>query len=195
MKHHILISILLTSASITPVFADTIKIDLTKKPEFTEEGIHLTTKQGNYSMYAVNANKKIFDAFRQAKNGQCLELDTEKGFDFSDASGIKSVKSCSNFQKIDLTQLERWKAEMTDQKYYADSYDRVIAETVTHFVIYQNAGTSCPAGTHWLFNKQMKSYRSVDGGTCDDRNFKAILQSNKLIFMSGNKITAQYPIY
>ena len=195
MKSRILLSLLLVSIPITYAFADTVQINLTKKPDLSEEGIHLSTKQGDYSMYAVYASKKVFKAFEQAKKGQCLELETKKGFDFSDASEITNVKPCSTFSNPDFAQLERWKAEVKGQEYSADSFDKVIAETSTHFIVYQNAGVSCAAGNHWLFNIQLKSYRPVDSGTCDDRKFKTILEADKLIFMSGKKVTAQYPVY
>ncbi len=108
---------------------------------------------------------------------------------------VLAIASIPAFADQNLTQLERWKAEVNGQEYMADSFDRVVAETGTHFVIYQNAGVSCAAGNHWLFNKRLKSYRPVDSGTCDDRKFKVTLQSDKLIFTSGKKTTAQYPIY
>lgn len=92
-------------------------------------------------------------------------------------------------------QLERWKAEKGAEQFTADSFNHVAAETATHFVVYGNAGTACPAGNHWLFNKKTKTYRSVDGGTCDDRNFKVVLTADKLTFKSGKKTTAMYPVY
>lgn len=110
-------------------------------------------------------------------------------------AAVLAIASASAFSAPEFTQLERWKAEVKGQEYIADSLDNVIAETAKYFVVYQNAGTSCAAGNHWLFNKQNKSYRSVDAGTCDDRKFKVILEPQKLIFMSGKKTTAQYPIY
>jgi len=195
MKYRVILSLLLAAIPTTYAFADTVQINLTKKPELSEEGIHLSTKQGNYSMYAVYASKKVFKAFEQAKKGQCLELETNKGFDFSDASKIINVKPCSVFSNPDFAQLERWKAEIKGQEFGADSSEKIIAETSTHFIVYQNAGVSCAAGNYWLFNKQLKSYRPVDSGTCDDRKFKAILEADKLIFMSGKKVTAQYPVY
>ena len=45
-------------------------------------------------MYAVNVLEEVGNAFANAKKGQCLALETEKDFDFSDASGIKRVKPC-----------------------------------------------------------------------------------------------------
>lgn len=195
MKSRFFLLFLLACIPIANVFADTVQIDLTKKPVLSEEGIHLSTKQGDYSMYAVYASKNVFKAFEQAKKGQCLELETKKGFNFSDASGITNVKPCSVFAIPDFAQLERWKAEVKGREYSADGFDKVIGETSTHFVLYQNGGVSCAAGSHWLFNKRLKSYRPVDSGTCDDRKFKAILEADKLIFMSGKKITAQYPVY
>jgi hypothetical protein len=77
----------------------------------------------------------------------------------------------------------------------AGTIDSIEAETAKYFVVRQDAGTSCAAGSHWLFNKQNKSYRPVDAGTCDDRKFKVILEPQKLIFKNGKKTTAQYPIY
>jgi hypothetical protein len=94
MKNRILISLFLVFVPATYVFADTVQINLTKKPDLTEEGIHLATSKGNYAMYALNASASVSKAFGNAKKGQCLELETEKGFDFTDASGIKSVKPC-----------------------------------------------------------------------------------------------------
>lgn len=139
---------------------------------------------------------KMFSRYlSKAKKGQCLELETKKGFDFSDASQISNVKPCPVFSTPDFAQLERWKAEVKGQEYGQDGFDKVIAETSTHFIVYQNAGVSCAAGNHWLFNKKLKSYRPVDSGTCDDRKFKVILEADKLIFMSGKKVTAQYPVY
>lgn len=103
--------------------------------------------------------------------------------------------SSSTIAGQNFAELERWKAEDKEQEYMSDSLDNVVAETATHFVVYQNAGVSCAAGNHWLFNKKLKSYKPVDAGTCDDRKFKVLLQSDKLIFTSGKKTTAQYPVY
>lgn len=193
MKNHFF-KILL--AAILPVhfaLAETVQINLTKKPEFSEEGIHISAKEGSYSMYAVNASPKIFKAFNQAKKGQCLELETNKGFDFNDASMIISVKPCPVMSIKDFSELERWRPEMKGSQFEA-SMNSIVAESSTHFVVFENAGTSCAAGNHWLFNKKLKSYRPVDSGTCDDRKFKVLLESDKLVFMSKNKVTAQYPL-
>ena len=76
--------------------ADVIKIQLKDKPVFSEEGIHIKTDKGNYSMYAVYTSEQISSAFARAKKGQCLALETEKGFDFNNASGIKKIKSCKS---------------------------------------------------------------------------------------------------
>ena len=95
----------------------------------------------------------------------------------------------------DFAQLESWNMEVNNHEYMADSFDKVVAENANYFVVYQNAGTSCAAGSHWLFNKQYKSYRAIDSGTCDDRDFKVTLNSDQLIFMSGKTLTALYPIY
>ena len=103
--------------------------------------------------------------------------------------------SMPTFSAPDFTQLEHWKAEVRGEDYTAGSLDSVEAETAKHFVVRQDAGTSCAAGNHWLFNKLSKSYKPVDAGTCDDRKFKVNLESQKLIFKSGTKITAQYPIW
>ena len=46
-------------------------------------------------MQTVNIRKEIYKAFANAKKGQCLALETEKDFDFSIASDIKSVKPCN----------------------------------------------------------------------------------------------------
>ena len=97
----------------------------------------------------------------------------------------------------DISQKGKWKAEGNlprDQVEFG-ILDRVVAETATHFVVTSDAGTSCAAGNQWLFNKKTNKYKAVDSGTCDDRNFKVILDSKKLIFKNGNKITAQYPVY
>jgi len=105
------------------------------------------------------------------------------------------VASTSALAAQDFAQLERWKAEVKGQDYMSDSFDAVVAETTTHFVVRQNGGVSCAAGNHWLFNKQNKSYKPIDSGTCDDRKFKVVLEPQKVIFMNGKKTTAQYPIY
>lgn len=65
MKSRTLLSLLLAFIPITYVFADTVQINLTKKPVLSEEGIHLSTKQGDYSMYAVYASKNVFKVFEQ----------------------------------------------------------------------------------------------------------------------------------
>ncbi len=111
------------------------------------------------------------------------------------ASVMLVMSSAYAFSALDFTQLESWKAEVKAQEYMTDGVsDRVVAETTKHFVVYQNAGSSCAAGNYWLFNKQTKSYRQVDAGTCDDRKFKVILEPQKLLFMSGKKTTARYPL-
>lgn len=71
-----------------------IEIHLLEKPEFSEEGIYLKTEKGSATMYAVNAQEQVRNAFSKAEKGQCLRLETVIGFDFSDASGIKRVDLC-----------------------------------------------------------------------------------------------------
>jgi hypothetical protein len=71
-----------------------IEIRLLEKPILTEEGIHLKTDKGEFSMYAVNAEKQIWSVFDSAQQGQCLRLEAEKEFNFSDASGIKHIEVC-----------------------------------------------------------------------------------------------------
>lgn len=177
-------------------------------------GVLLSTDKGYVHIYNENMDK-----LGDSKKGECyiLEADTEDYVTlhkkkFPSLKALDSQREVSSWTKVnckpvvakastpdfsatDFTQLERWKAEIKGEEYMADSFDKVIAETAKHFVVYQNAGTSCAAGNHWLFNKQNKSYRPIDAGTCDDRKFEVILESQKLIFMSGKKITAQYPIY
>lgn len=70
------------------------EINLLETPERTEEGLHINTDKGIFHMYAVNVLEEVGNAFANAKKGQCLALETEKDFDFSDASGIKRVKPC-----------------------------------------------------------------------------------------------------
>lgn len=92
-------------------------------------------------------------------------------------------------------QLQRWKPEDPTDTYELGVVDAVVGHNAKYFVVRVDAGISCPPGHHWLFNKQTKSYRSVDAGTCEYRNFKVVLKADKLIFLNGKKITAQYPIY
>lgn len=79
------------TATATPVIAAPRQIDvrLIAKPEFSPEGIHIRTAQGQHSMYAVHAKVAVFKAFERAKAGQCLRLQVTADFDFSDASGIE----------------------------------------------------------------------------------------------------------
>jgi hypothetical protein len=75
--------------------ATTKYIVLLKKPDWSEEGLYLKTDKGVFAMQTVNIRKEIYKAFANAKKGQCLALETEKDFDFSSASDIKSVKPCN----------------------------------------------------------------------------------------------------
>jgi hypothetical protein len=76
-----------------------IEITLKKKPVLTEEGIHISTDKGDHAMYAVHASPRVYAAFNAAKKGQCLLLNTESEFSFTDASQIKSIKSCKSTQQ------------------------------------------------------------------------------------------------
>lgn len=193
-----------------------ITVKLLANAEWLPEGsgVLLSTDKGYVHIYNDNMHK-----LGDSKKGECyiLEADTEdyvtlhkkkfpglKALDSQtevsswkkvNCKPVSAIASTPAFSAPDFTQLERWKTEIKGQEYMADSFDKVIAETTKHFVVYQNAGTSCAAGNHWLFNKQNKSYRPVDSGTCDDRKFEVILEPQKLIFMSGKRITAQYSIY
>lgn len=71
-----------------------IEIRLLDKPVVTEEGIYLKTDRGEFSMYSVNAQEVIRTAFNNAEKGQCLRLETDKEFSFSDASGIQRIEAC-----------------------------------------------------------------------------------------------------
>ena len=74
--------------------AKTVQITLKKPAVFSEEGVHLSTDKGQHSLYAVNAQDKILKALAAAKKGQCLKLEVADGFDFTDASDIRSVGAC-----------------------------------------------------------------------------------------------------
>lgn len=76
-----------------------------------------------------------------------------------------------------------------------DQYDRVVASTRTHLVLRQDAGNSCAAGTFFLLNLRERSFRPIDAGTCDDRNFSVTLSPSQLTFRQGGRITALYPIH
>ena len=51
----------------------------------------------------------------------------------------------------DFAQIERWKAEVKGEEYMAGTIDSIEVETAKYFVVRQDAGTSCAAGSHWLF--------------------------------------------
>ncbi len=193
-----------------------VTVKLLANAEWLPEGsgVLLSTDKGYVHIY----NDNMYE-LGNSKKGECyiLEADTEDYVTlhknkFPDLKALDSQREVSSWKKVnckpvtakastptfstpDFTKLERWKAEIKGEEYMVDGFDKVVAETVKHFVVYQNAGTSCAAGNYWLFNKQYKSYRPIDAGTCDDRKFEVILEPQKLIFMSGKKITALYPIY
>ena len=85
----ILSALLMTAATVS--FAKEVEIKLLKKPELTEEGIHLQTNKGQHALYAMNATANIWQAFGKAKKGQCLQLTTTADFDFDNADKIKKV--------------------------------------------------------------------------------------------------------
>ena len=76
-----------------------------------------------------------------------------------------------------------------------DPHDRVVASTRTHLVLRQDAGNSCAAGSFFLLDRRERSFRHVEAGTCDDRNFSVTLGPSQLTFRQGGRITALYPIY
>lgn len=99
---------------------------------------------------------------------------------------------------VALSDVPHWKnTGDKNQRYdYSDAIpsDEVVAENARYAVIFQGAGTSCPAGSYFLVDKKAKSYRSVDARNCDDRKFKAELSGDHLYFKKGEKITAQYAL-
>lgn len=74
-------------------------------------------------------------------------------------------------------------------------FDKVVAETKTNAVVRQDAGISCAAGNFFLMNKKRKTYAPIDPGVCDDRGFSVKIEGDRLIFRSGKRITALYPLY
>lgn len=84
---------------------------------------------------------------------------------------------------------------MSASRYDPVFSDLVVAETASHALVRQDAGTSCAAGNFLLFNKRDKTYREVDAGTCDDRGLMAKLTADRLTFFQGKRIVAMYPVY
>lgn len=84
---------------------------------------------------------------------------------------------------------------MSASRYDPVFSDLVVAETASHALVRQDAGTSCAAGNFLLFNKRDKTYRAVDAGTCDDRGLMAKLTADRLTFFQGKRIVAMYPVY
>lgn len=103
--------------------------------------------------------------------------------------------SMGAFAEINLSEVEHWTNKGTPNLYYMNtSLDAVVAETPHHALVRADAGTSCPAGSYYLLNKQDRSYLPVDSGTCDDRKLKTTLSATQLIFTSHGKVTALYPL-
>lgn len=208
---------LATALSLTDsAIAYPITIKLSADAEWIAEGsgVVLSTNKGfvhiyNENMYTLGDSKKNECYILEADTEDYVTLHENK---YPSLESLESQREVSSWTKIncetekmtiseseisipDLTNLEDWKLEVDSYEYMADSFDKIVAENHKYFVVYQNAGTSCAAGNHWLFNKEYKSYKPVTAGTCDDRNFKVILNTDQLVFMSGNKVTALYPVY
>ncbi|MCW8114185.1 hypothetical protein [Yersinia intermedia] len=94
--------------------------------------------------------------------------------------------SMGAFAEINLSEVEHWTNKGTPNLYYMN--------TSHHVLVRADAGTSCPAGSYYLLNKQDRSYLPVDSGTCDDRKLKTTLSATQLIFTSHGKVTALYPL-
>lgn len=94
-------------------------------------------------------------------------------------------------------QFERYKPDATvcNDSYSNFENDQIVTETKTYAVVRQDAGTSCAAGNFYLMNKKTKTYRAVDAGTCDDRDFSVALTRGQLAFRLGKRMTALYPLY
>lgn len=92
---------------------------------------------------------------------------------------------------------ERYKPDTSvcQETYSYHDFDKIVAESKSHAVVRQDAGTSCAAGAFFLVNKRAKTYRAIDSGTCDDRGFSVQLTNNQLIFKQNKRITSLYPIY
>jgi len=100
-----------------------------------------------------------------------------------------NVQAADNFKA-----LEKWKPENPAEVFEATFLNSVVAQTANYLLVREDAGTACPGGNYWLFNKKAKSYRSVDPGTCIEEP-KIILNKNSLTFFEGKTITAKYPLY
>jgi hypothetical protein len=114
-------------------------------------------------------------------------------------STIIACSSLSAFAGVSFTNVEKWKNTGNPMSgvYSVDEFgktDKVVAENARYAVIYQSAGNSCPAGNHFLADKQQKSYAYINPKTCDDRKFKVEIKEDVLYFKSGAKVTATYPL-
>ncbi|KEY59861.1 hypothetical protein [Serratia sp. DD3] len=112
--------------------------------------------------------------------------------------GFSWVFSSVATAKVNLAEVEHWNNignQYQTYSYFGDVSDKLVAEKGDNAVIWQDAGTSCPAGSFYLVNKRLKTYKEIDSGTCDDRNFAIKLENNTVTFTSEGKVTAVYPVY
>lgn len=110
---------------------------------------------------------------------------------------LLAVLNLGAYASSNTQQFERYKpdAAMCNDSYSYVEGDKIVAETKTYAVVRQDAGTSCAAGNFYLMNKKTKTYRAVDIGTCDDRDFSVALKHGQLAFRLGKRLTALYPVY
>ena len=114
-------------------------------------------------------------------------------------STIIACSSLSAFAGVSFPDVEKWKNTGNQKSgvYSVDEFgktDAVVAENARYAVIYQSAGNSCPAGTHFLADKVSKSYAYIDSKNCDDRKLKVEIKDDVLYFKKGTKVTATYPL-
>lgn len=69
-----------------------VDLRLKAAPQFSGEGIHLQSTEGQHAMYAVHASEQVVRAFQKARAGQCLRLHVSADFDFSNAQSIHRVE-------------------------------------------------------------------------------------------------------
>lgn len=111
---------------------------------------------------------------------------------------LSCVLSNAAMAGLNLADVEHWNNignQSQTYAYFSEVNDQLIAEKGDNAVIWQSAGTSCPAGHFYLVNKARKTYQAIDSGACEDENVVIKLEKNNVKFTSNGKITAVYPIY
>ncbi len=100
------------------------------------------------------------------------------------------------FGAPNLNSLAKWKnvnLEGVDYSYPGSILDEVVAESSRYFLLRVDAGASCPSGLMILADKEKKTYREVNPGTCHEF-VKPVISDTYLTFYLNKKVTALYPL-